>query len=102
MLFDTIEAFPPAGQDRLIFDFDFMTPLTNAGGSVSINVGGGFPDAEGRCLTNTCDTIGPPFRLITAGGVVGQTPGQVPEPATFPLLALGLTVAGFLYRRKSS
>jgi PEP-CTERM motif len=101
ILFDTIEAFPPAGNDRLIFDFDLMTPLTNAGGTIGINLGAGFADTEGRCLTNVCDFIGPPVRLITAGGVVAQSNGQVPEPGTLLLLALGLIVVAVLYRGKS-
>jgi len=99
-LFDTIEAFPPAGNDRLIFDL--VAALTNAGGTIGINVGAGFPDAEGRCITDFCNVIGPPSRLITTGAVVGPSNGQVPEPATLLLLALALTMAGFRYRGKSS
>jgi PEP-CTERM motif len=100
-LFDTVEALPAAGNDRLIFDFDLMSPLTNAGGAISINVGAGFPDAEGRCITNFCNVIGPPSRLITAGAVVAQSNGQVPEPDTLLLLALGLIVVAFLFRGNS-
>ena len=96
LFFDTIEGLPAAGNDRLLFDL--LSPLTNAGGAITINFASTLPDVEGTCTTNTCDSLFP-FRLITAGGVMGSVNG-VPEPAGWLLVLLG-AAAGALSRRKT-
>jgi hypothetical protein len=51
--FDTIEAFPPAGNDRLFLDL--RAPMTNAGGILGINIA-----VEGPALTTAAALCFPP------------------------------------------
>lgn len=62
----------------------FVTPLTNAGGTIALLTGGG----EGFCTAADCST-GHYHRFFTAGSVIG-TEVPVPEPATLTLVGAGL------------
>lgn len=64
----------------------FVSPLTNAGGTISIDTlhGGG----EATCVTNCLGTT-EPNRFFTAGSVT-----TAPEPSTIGLLFLGVMLIG--------
>ena len=74
---------------RRVFNFSFLNPLTNAGGTYAINIASTY-----EC--NNCGT----FRRVISGNV---TSNAVPEPAT---LALMLPALGALFvaarRRKQA
>jgi hypothetical protein len=69
------------------FNFSFLSPLTNAGGTFELNLPFTY-----EC--NNCSA----FRIATSGSVTSQAPGTVPEPGTVALLGLGLL--GFVASRR--
>ena len=86
--FDTLTSLPAAGKDRLLFDL--LTPMTNAGGLIGINLGAGIPDLETTCPDDVCASPGPGTRLIETGSVVSGV--TIPEPSTLLLLGSGALV----------
>jgi len=74
---------------------ELLAPMTNAGGTVAINITG-F-SGEGTCNSTTCGST-----LLARRFVSGQfTTTSVPEPTTTALLTLGLLGAGFAKKRRS-
>jgi hypothetical protein len=71
------------------FNFSFLSPLTNAGGTFELNL-----PITYEC--NNCNT----FRIATSGSVTSLAPGTVPEPGTVALLGLGLL--GFIASRRKA
>jgi hypothetical protein len=92
-LFDTIVTFPPSGQWRLLFDL--VAPMTDAGGVIALNLGAGFLDAEGRCLSDSCENVDA-FRSVATGSI-----SAIPEPTSIALVALALFGVVGATRRKS-
>lgn len=97
LFFDTVESFPLTGTDRLLFDL--VSPMTNAGGTIAINLASQTPDAEGTCTNADCSFIDP-FRLIVSGSITTVvTP--VPEPSALVLFAAALAGLVLSLRRKA-
>jgi hypothetical protein len=71
------------------FNFSFLTPLTNAGGTYALNTASSY-----EC--NNCGT----FRMVVAGAVSSLAPVSVPEPATAALLLPSLGIMGLFARRR--
>jgi hypothetical protein len=80
-----IDGFVPNDNiGKSIFNLDFLSVLTDAGGLVNLRIG--FPSFEGRCSSADC-TAGQNFRVVTAGSLIG-TP--IPEPGLVALMVIGL------------
>lgn len=69
-----------------VFNFSFLNPFTNAGGTYAINTASTY-----EC--NNCGT----FRRVTGGSV---TSNAVPEPGTAALMLSAIGVLGFAARRR--
>lgn len=74
------------------FRVDPLGSLTNAGGTVALDLGSLY---GGDCFNCT------PSRLVTAGSLVGRAvAGAVPEPATWGMMLLGFAAVGAQFRRR--
>ena len=69
--------------------------LTDAGGTVGVNLGGFH--GEFACGNSACSGAGLPARLLTSGAV---TTAELPLPGTLPLVGLALGVLGAVRRRR--
>ncbi|WP_426177056.1 PEP-CTERM sorting domain-containing protein [Massilia sp. TWR1-2-2] len=74
---------------RRVFNFSFLAPFTDAGGTNLINIASTY-----EC--NNCGT----FRRVNGGSVTSIDAVNVPEPGTLPLAFAALGVLGFLHRRR--
>lgn len=72
-----------------VFNFSFLTPFTNAGGTNIINIASTY-----EC--NNCGT----FRRVTGGTVSSIAPTGVPEPGTAALMLSAIGALGFAARRR--
>ena len=93
--FDTITGTPASGESRLLFDL--ASAMTNAGGTIALNLLAGFFDGEVICPDDFCGTY-QTGRILTQGSITA--PSAVPIPAALPLLAAGLGAMGFMGWRK--
>lgn len=80
---------------KSILNFDFLTALTDAAGTVGLQIG--FPSFEGVCTAADCG-VGNVSRVVESGEVIGAS---IPEPASIALLGIGLAGLGAMRRRKS-
>ena len=92
--FDAVVALPAAGQHRLLFDL--VAPMTNAGGTINLNIGFDIMDLEGTCTSDGCGAVSP-RRDIVAGAISTA----VDEPARWSLVAAGLVVLGAARRSRT-
>lgn len=96
--FDIVVVPNPSLSDftnSMLLDLEFATSLPTAGGTDSM-AGFGF---EGLCANPGCTAFaGTPYRLMTAGEVVG-TPVGTPEPSALLLLGVGLVVLAGVAKR---
>jgi len=74
---------------RRYFNFSFVAPLTDAGGTYAIS-----PSISYECAN--CS----PFRLITGGTVSAAASNVVPEPGTLALMLPALGALAFAARRR--
>lgn len=74
-----------------VFNFSFIDPFTNAGGTFAINTASTY-----ECYN--CN----PFRRVTGGTVTSLDldPVTVPEPGTMTLTLSALALLGFIQRRR--
>lgn len=81
-------------QGESILAINFVSPLTNAGGSIPLGLGSGNVYFEGDCTTPACES-GATFRELTGGSV---TTMPVPAAAipTMSVYGLALTMLGLL------
>ena len=85
----------------------FLTPLTNAGGTVTLETG--LNSFEDRCTVANCSATMPPIRTVTAGSITAGPIGpavsaQIPTLSTWALIVLALLMIGsvaFARRRPS-
>lgn len=71
------------------FNFSFLDPFTNAGGTFAINTASTY-----ECYN--CS----PFRRVNAGFVTSIAPTVVPEPATSALILSAVGALAFMRRRR--
>lgn len=77
---------------RRVFNFSFLSPFTDAGGTNLINI----------ASTYECTNCGT-FRRVNGGSVTSINAVNVPEPGSLPLAFAAMGVLGFLHRsRKQS
>lgn len=74
---------------RRVFNFSFLNPFTNAGGSNLINIASTY-----EC--NNCGT----FRRVTGGSLTSQAVSAVPEPSTTALLLAAAGIFTFMQRQR--
>ncbi len=74
-----------------VFNFSFLNPLTNAGGSYLINTASTY-----EC--NNCGT----YRRVNGGSVTSLAVAAVPEPTTPALLLAAAGMFAFMQRRRKS
>ena len=72
-----------------VFNFSFLNPFTNAGGTFAINTASTY-----ECYN--CS----PFRRVTGGYVTSLAPTVVPEPGTSALMLSAIGVLAFMLRRR--
>lgn len=72
-----------------VFNFSFLAPFTNAGGTNIINIASTY-----EC--NNCGT----FRRVTGGTVSSLAPAVVPEPGSVALMLSAIGALGFAARRR--
>jgi hypothetical protein len=90
-----VDSLPVAPGTRVL-QLPFLTPLSNAGGTVAL--GGLFNFGEGSCGEPPCSSVTTefPLRHIVQGQVIGTPvePTPVPEPSTLALAGAGIAMAG--------
>jgi hypothetical protein len=103
VLFAFTTASQPTAATQPLVSFQFVSPLTDAGGTISISTTSFFTSGVGTCTQvappvpgDTCNLVNStPSDRVSIGAVVANSTSSSPEPSTLALMGTGMVLCGF-------